>query len=154
MVLIFRCDISSPWGKRSLFLCVCVVVLVCCQFHLLFCYHRRDVPAISLLSWGVCVSVVFSLPVVRSDNYQHSLAQEKKKRQEKHSQVPDPSLSLTDKLSGIVLKLHSSNLALCYSITCWDLSRQGAYFYTLKAEYILDSICFTEGHQINLVKVY
>lgn len=154
MVLIFRCDILSPRGKRSLFLCVCVVVLVCCQFHLLFCYHRRDVPAISLLSWGVCVCLLCSPFLLLDLTSTNTALHRRKKRQKKHSQVPDPSLSLTDKLSGIVLKLHSSNLALCYSITCWDLSRQGAYFYTLKAECNLDSICFTESHQMNLVKVY
>lgn len=58
--------------------------------------------------------VVFSLPVVRSDNYYHRLAVGgKKKKAGKHSQVPDPSLNLTDKLSGIVEELHSSLTFLC-----------------------------------------
>ena len=55
----------------------------------------------------VCVCVVFSLPVVRCDNYYQRLAVGKKKGG-KYSQVPDPSLSLTDKLSGMLEELHSS----------------------------------------------
>lgn len=112
--------------------CACLKAqgAVCaCQFHLLFYYHRRDVPATSLLSWGVCVVCVFYSPILLLDlTTTNTGLWWKKKRGGKYSQVPDPTPSLRDKLSMVVEKLRST-LAFHSSpqLLCQDLNNQKFY---------------------------
>lgn len=85
---------------------MCVASSICCSINIDNVKYLPPPSSVEVHA-RARVCVVFSLPVVRSDNYYHRLAVGEKKAG-KHSQVPDPSLNLTDKLSGIVEELHSS----------------------------------------------
>lgn len=75
------------------------------------------------------------------------------KKAGKHSQVPDPSLNLTDKLSGIVEELHSSLTFLSSAGIFAD--KKCVLTPALKQEMFSETFFLSKGHRLVLfISIY
>lgn len=129
---------------------MCVASSICCSINI---DNVKYLPLPSSARGArACVSVLSSLFLLLDLTTITTDSQWGKKAR-KHSQVPDPSLNLTDKLSGIVEELHSSLTFLSSAGIFAD--EKCVLTPALKQEMFSETFFLSKGHRLVLfISIY